>query len=286
MQLHPPPRSRRGCTECSSHLFDVKTERDRRSSGRYGVGHLMAPGELKPNRHMMISFALPTLMECEAVPPVRITNQFGSPDALLEWLDDGPGQYLSRGPSTHRPNQWIVNVQHCPTISWQGLDEFTFGLRNCRLSTKFPYMGLADIQHKTDPRWRDVTQIGNVADATSAHLSDQEFGFGVNTTHGKRNPELVIEIARRRNCWAVLLEHLRQKILGRGLADRARDADDLKACSTRSIDQVSREPAERDQRIDDHQALRVCDRISRESCCRTCGYGGGDIVMTVRVLTA
>ena len=70
-------------------------------------------------------------------------------------------------------------------------------------------MGLTNIEHQTDPRRRDFTEIGDVSNATGTHLHNQEPRVPFNTTDGERHAEFIVEIACCRYRRADLLEQLR-----------------------------------------------------------------------------
>src|SRR5215217_76708 len=166
-------------------------------------------------------------MKGEGVSPVRVTDQSRRPDAVLKGLDGRPRQHLSLGTATHRPDKWIVDIQHRPTIGRQGFNQLTLGLSDRRLPAELRHMCLAYVKHDPNPRRRDVAEVGNMSNAARAHFSHKESSLRIDAANSQWHAELVVEIARRGHRWTRLLEHLRQQILGRGLTDRARNADDL-----------------------------------------------------------
>jgi len=75
-------------------------------------------------------------------------------------------------------------------------------------------MSLSNVQHDSDPRWRDVAEIRDMTNAARAHLQNQEARSRIDAAHRQWNPELVVEIAHRCHGWTGLLQHLCQQILG------------------------------------------------------------------------
>ena len=83
----------------------------------------------------------------------------------------------------------------------------------------------ADVEHDGDVRRDQPAQEGDVADAAGAVLERREAGLGRAPQGGQRQAELVVERALRRERRADAAEHLREQVLGRGLAAAAGDAD-------------------------------------------------------------
>jgi hypothetical protein len=153
-------------------------------------------------------------MKGEGVSPIRVADQPRSPDTLLKLLPAGPGQHLSLGSRPHRPDQRIVNVEYRPPISRKRLNQLTLGLRNRCLTAELADVGLSDVQHYSDPGWRDVAEIRDMTNAARAHLQNHEARSRIDVAHGQRNPDLVVEIARRCHSGTGLFQHLCQQILG------------------------------------------------------------------------
>src|SRR4051812_23264870 len=83
-----------------------------------------------------------------------------------------------------------------------------------------------DVQYDADLRRRDATEIRNVPRAARAVLADERARLLGDREHRERQAELVVERALGRHRWTGDRERLREQVLGRRLARRARDADD------------------------------------------------------------
>jgi hypothetical protein len=187
---------------------EVNTNRNRRRSRCHCVCDLMSPGQLKLNVGLILT--VPTVMDGEGISTLSITDGSGCPNTLLERLDRRPGQYLGLGTPPHRPDKRIVNVQNGPPMRWQGLHQLTFGLRDRRLATELPDVGLTDVQHQTDAWWCDLAEVGDMANPSRTHLRHEESGLLVDASDRERHTELVVEIADCRHGRTGALQHLRQ----------------------------------------------------------------------------
>src|SRR4029453_8432889 len=205
MQLHPPARSRAGGGERSGDCVELGTEGNRSSSRSYGVRDLVAPGQLKLN----IGFRL-TVTEGEGVSPISVAYQSGCPDTVVKLLDRRPRQHVAPSTPPHRPDKRIVNVQNGPTISGEGFHHLAFGLGDRGLPPELPDMGVAHVQHHTDVWWGDVTEVGDVTNASRTHLHNKEPGLLVDSADSEWHTELVIEVAGCRHGRTDALEDLGQ----------------------------------------------------------------------------
>ena len=124
-----------------------------------------------------------------------------------------------------------------------------------------------------------------MANPPRTHLRHEEPGLLVDTSDREWHTELVIEVACCRHGRTGTLEHLRQQVLGRGLADRAGDADDLKTRSACAVDQISGEPAERDERVHHDQAQCARHRMPGQRRGRAGGCGRGNVIMAIDMLS-
>ena len=156
MQLHSPLRSWRRAAKHSSDLVDLESERQCYSSGRDSVCNLVAPGQLEGDRCPMLMTTVATFVQREGISPVCVPDQFRRPHSVVEGLKCRPRHYLGLGTPTHRPDKWIVDVQHGPAVDRQRLHELALGLGNRRLPSELPHMCLTDIEHNADAWWRDV----------------------------------------------------------------------------------------------------------------------------------
>ena len=148
-------------------------------------------------------------------------------------------------------------------------------------------MGGADVEDDAHLGRGDLAQVGDVPDAAGAHLGHQEPGVGLESGHRERQPDLVVEVAVRRDGRTGRLQDLSQQVLGRGLALRAGDGRDPQAAGAPAIDLVARDPAQRQQRILGQQARasRVRYGARNHSRHRPGRERGGHEVVSVGVFT-
>ena len=142
-------------------------------------------------------------------------------------------------------------------------------------------MGRADVEHESDIGRSNAAQIGNVADAPSAHLGDEEAGRRFDPSHRQRDAELIVEIADRRHRGPGGFEKLREHILGGGFARRASNRKHTQALCVSGSHLVPGQGAQRDQWIRHHQAQSVVDGPRNQDCTGTIGSSTFDEIMAV-----
>ncbi len=82
-------------------------------------------------------------------------------------------------------------------------------------------------------------ELGDVADASGAHLEGQEARVGGGTQHGEWDADLVVLVALRPDRPSRRREHLGEEVLGAGLALRAGEGDHGRG---QGVEDVAREP--------------------------------------------
>ena len=123
-----------------------------------------------------------------------------------------------------------------------------------------------DRGHDADPWPRDPREVGDLAADVHPHLEDGRLVLRPETQDRQRQPDLVVLVALVAERPETSREDRRDGLLGRGLGDAARDADDERV---EPAAPAGRHGAERRERIrhpdrgDVPERAGIADRVAR-----------------------
>ena len=186
----------------------------------------------------------------------------------------------------HRPDQRVVGVEYGYSGVGESFHQLALGLRDGGLATELTDMGHADVEHECDIGRCYPAQVGNVADAPSAHFGDQKARRRPDPCHRQGDAELIVEIADRRHRWPGGLEKLREHILSGGFARRAGNCEHAQVPCVTGIHLVTRQGAQGRQWIRHHQHNPLSTGRETSAATGTVGASAGDEVMAVGSLTS
>jgi hypothetical protein len=143
-------------------------------------------------------------------------------------------------------------------------------------------VGRADVEHHPDPGRGDLGEVGDVSDAASPHLHDEEARVGGHPADGERDADLGVVGADRGHGRPGRGEDRAEEVLGARLAGRPGDADDLETGD--AAHHLAGQHPERRLGVVDDDAGDPVDRAAHQGRDRAALDGAADEVVAVGVL--
>ena len=107
------------------------------------------------------------------------------------------------------------------------LVKFGLGSNDAFERTEAQQMRLADIGDESEVGMNDGAEFGNVHRVVGTHLDDGKFVLRLHLEEGQRHADLIVQIAFGGQHVELSTKHRADQFLGRGLAIRSSDANDL-----------------------------------------------------------
>jgi hypothetical protein len=123
----------------------------------------------------------------------------------------------------------VVEVEHGDPAVAEPRHELGLGAGDVVDPAEVAEVGAADGEHDRDVGRGDAREVGEVADPVGAHLEDEGRGLLAGAQDRQRQADLVVEGPGRGDQLPARGQDVDEQVLGRRLADRAGDRDDVRA---------------------------------------------------------
>jgi hypothetical protein len=176
----------------------------------------------------------------------------------------------------HRPARRVVAVEDAEPFFGQAHRQTRFLARHAIDRSESFEVSRRDARDDAYVGPRDVAEPRDLAGCARADLDDGRARLRLDPEQRQRHADLVVERARRPHGGHRVREHGAEPLLGRRLAARSRDADDLRAVAAPVFRGEVQQGLRRVRDADDERARRADEISAHEILPRSeCTSGGG-----------